>query len=453
MVKTFLKRVFRLEESPAKDLEAQPEIIYMHRKPLGSHGTEIYSGYITEEYLTTLRGTERAKIFDKMRRSDPQIRMLLSGVKNPILSANWEIEAADDSPEAQEDKELIEYILFKRAYKPFRKILAEALTCVDFGASAMEKTFELVQEDPVYGFYHGIAGLDWISPKTIERWNVDCHGKLETLTQIANGDLQRYVDIPSPFLLVFSLDQEGSNYEGISWLRPLYGNWFRKNVFLKLNAIGVEKFAVPTPIIKIPDEFQNSAKFDNLLAALEVYTSGESNYLAVPQGLEITFEKNVYDPQKVDMAIASEDTRMAKAFQAMFMELGTGANGGAFALSNDLSDFFLSGIKHIATDIADVFNAGLIPELIIMNRGRRASYPKLVPSGIDDKAGKELSEVLGILIDKKVIEPDLPLEENMRKRFGLPKKSDIGRREVNPAPSFGGGYSTLSERARKRIYG
>lgn len=415
-----------------------------HLKPVGSTGTEIYAGYPTEEYLQELRGPDRARKFDEMRRSDGQCKMLLSSVMNPIRSATWEIEAADDSPEATLDKLFVEHCLMGNAApKAFQSLVTEiGNTMVIHGAAAMEKTYKFVQGDgSAFPVFHGIAGLDLISPKTIDRWNVDrCTQRLASITQISNGDLGKGVtDIPAPFLMVFNLDQEGANYEGIGLFRPIYGNYFRKGVYLKLNAIGTEKYAVPTPTVKIPPGFENTPGYAALIAALEVYTSGQSNYLIVPNDVEIVWpNSSQYDPQKVDAAVDAEDRRMAKAFLANFLELGI-SSGGAFSLSNDLSDFFLSGIEYIGNRICEPFNAQLIPELVRMNRGARMKYPKLRVSGISDKAGKELAEILDLLIKNKVVVPDDKLEESMRKRYGLVTKSMVGQRDVTPPAPMGFG--------------
>lgn len=458
----------------------------LQRPAIGSMGTDIYAGYIGEEYLSELTGNRRAKIYDRMRRSDAQIKMLLSAVKNPIKAATWEVEPADETPEAVADAELIRHILFEDMDRPLRKVIGECLTFIEFGHCFLEKTFRLVVGDPKFGVYHGIASLDWISPKTIERFNVDpANGKLVSITQMADGDLKRYVDIPALFCMRFGLDVEGANYEGISWLRPIYGNYVRKNVYLKLNAIGIEKHAIPTPIIKVDqgNNEANSPSYNNLIAALQLYSSGEANYLTVPRDTEIDMSGNDFDPSKVEASIDAEDKRMAKAWLANFFELGMSGGGGSFALGDSLSDYFLLGLDHLANEVAETFNSDLIPDLMKMNRGPRSKYPRLKFSGISDKAGKELAEIIDLCVKNKVIVPDDALEKNIRARYGLPKASLIGQRDTTPPAPFGGGFggaqdpsnppvppapapgkptpnasgaahqTTLSERIRKKLYG
>lgn len=438
MVKEFLARVLRLDEPKEEPIPYdKAPVRYVSSTPISSVGTQIFSGYYAEEYLEKLRGKLLAIEFDKMRRSDSQIRMLLAAVKNPIKGAKWEIEPGD--PDNEKDKEIAEkisHILFHDCETSFDDMVGEILSCVDFGHAVLEPVYKLVFDHPKYGTYHGVGALNLISQKTIEQWKLDPNtGKLVAIQQVTVGDLQKIQkDIPASELIVFTMEKEGANYEGVSWLRACYGNWFRKNVYLKLNAIGIEKFAIPTPVVEFPPGEQNAESKEALEEALTTYSSGQSNYLFLPNGFIVKLERNVYDPEKVEISIDREDMRMSKAFCANFLELGVGGNGGAFALSDDLSDFFTAGLLHVANKIPNVLNKTLIKYLVDVNFGPQEKYPKLTHSGISDKAGKELAEILGILIDKKVIRPDDPLEDRMRKKYGFGEASEEGREDREPAP-------------------
>ena len=422
--------VFNFKE-PIESPDLVP--VALNNKPIGSFGTASYGGYVSEDYLSTLRGRRRADVFDQMRRSDPQVAMCLASVKNPLKSATWEIEPADDSAEATADAELIEHILFNDLDQSWVDFVSEALTCVDFGHSVFEVIHKATLNHKKFGSYNGIKSLAFRSQRTLERWNLDeTTGDLISISQYAYGDLDRYVDIPAANLIVFTIQKEGGNYEGISALRPCYGPWFRKNNYLKLNAIGIEKFAVPTPLAEIPDGKQNSTQYVNLINSLQSYLTHQNNYLTYPTGWKITLNSNTYDPSKVETSIDNEDKRMTKSFLANFLDLGTNG-GGSYAMSNDLSDFFLSGLDHIASKIEGPINQHLIPQLIMMNRGQRENYPKLKHSGVSDKAGKELAEILQLTGQNKFITPDDSTEDHLRKRFKLPKSSLIGRREPTAA--------------------
>lgn len=396
----------------------------------GSTGSYNYSGYPAEEYLNTLRGRNRAEVYDQMRRSDHQIHMCLTAVKSPILSATWEIQPGDpDDPQAMQDKELVEHILFHDMEHSWKHKLREILTFLDFGHSVFEITDKIVVGHKKFGTFNGIRSLGWRSPRTIERWNLNPEdGTLKSVSQYAFGDLQKFVDIPAEYLLVFSHQMEGSNYEGISALRHCYGPWLRKDNYLKLNAIGIERFAIPTPIAEVPDIALNNEQYNNLIASLNAYATNTANYLTYPKGWLVDLKTNTYDPSKVEASIDAEDRRISKAFLTNFLELGMGSSGGAYALSNDLSDFMLGSLVHIASMIEDVINQQLIPRIIQLNYGPREVYPKLAASGIDERAGKDLAMALKNLVDSAIIIPDDPMEEQIRKRFKLSPPSKDGQR-------------------------
>src|SRR3990167_7030297 len=90
----FMQRILRTVTLADTD-QAIPKRMIVRTENLGSYCVKSYGGYPTEDYLQTMNGRARADIFDKMRRSDPQIMMCLGAVKNPIKSASWEIEPGD----------------------------------------------------------------------------------------------------------------------------------------------------------------------------------------------------------------------------------------------------------------------------------------------------------------------------------------------------------------------
>lgn len=426
-------------------------VVVSHQTPLGVSGSRNYAGYADEEYLTKLRGRHRADIFDQMRRSDPQIVMCLSAVKNPIRQAVFEVAAADSDavPNADLHQQFIDHVLFKDPDFSWAQFIEEALTVCDFGHAVFEITHKVVFNHPRFGTFNGIGELGFRSQRTIEKWNLNREsGKLKTVTQMAYGDLDKQIDLPSEFLLVMSVGKEGSNFEGISLLRPAYGSWFRKNVYLKLNAIGIEKFAVPTPVATVPAGQQGGEQFTALIEALENYTTHQTNYLTLPQGWEVDLKTNTYDPQKVEVSIDNEDKRITKAFLANFLELGMSGTG-SYALSNDLSDFFLAGIEHIAMKAVEALNNKLIPDLIAMKYGPQAAYPRITVSGISDKAGKEFGELIKSLGDGKWLTPSDDDEDYLRRRLKMPLRSTVGVRDTSPKPTFGGlGEKSLVQRIR-----
>ena len=429
-----LKNLFFSEKEEERK-EKTVNTIIINEAEYGSSGTEIYSGQYDEEYLEQLKGIDRAKYFDRMRRSSPQIKMLLSAVKNPIRSAPVEITTAiEDDIEAKKHCELAKQVFLKDI--DFDKFVKEALTFVDFGHSVFEKVHKvfnnvgIVDDDGnrVIDSYIGFKKLGFRSQKTIDSWNF-IDKEFSGITQRAQGDLESDTVISFKHLVIMTLDGEGDDLEGVSMLRPCYGSFFRQNNYFKQNAIGIEK-SLPIPSAEIPKGKETSPEVIKMKAMLSRFSNHQQNYLLYPEGWGVKLSNGTsYDPAKIELSIGNEDIRMAKGFLANFLELGQ--NGGSYALSNDLSDFFLSGLELFSKIIETEVNK-LIKEVVILNFGEQERYPTIKFIGIKDKAGEELAKILDLLVKNKVIIPDDSLEKHVRTRYHLPDSSEEGQREVKP---------------------
>lgn len=401
-------------------------------KPSGTSGTQVYAGYYDEEYLTAVKGTRAAEVYDKMRRSDSQIAMLLGVVKNPIKSAKWSVESCKDDDEEQEIAEFVKHVLFNDIRNPetgkrkkFSDFIEEALTKVEFGHAVFEIVHRNVIGHEIWGDYLGLRDLGFRSQKTIENWFLNEDGSLDYIYQMAYGDLQKQTAISGEHLLVLSMQKEGDNYEGISMLRSCYGNWFRKTNYQKFMAIGIEKTSIGVPAAEMSPEFLERDDFaeqrEVLEDVLENFAAHETNSLMLPAGVTLADYKISFDAEKVQAAIDSEDIKMTKRFLANFMELGMSGGGGSFALGSDLSDIFLSGIEFIAKNICENVNMHVIEDIVKAKYGARENYPKLVCRGINDKAGKEFAEIINGFITNKVLHPSDRLEDFINDLYGLPE--------------------------------
>ena len=404
-------------------------------KPVGSSGTEVFGGYFSEEYLQSLRGNRGAKIWDEMRRSEPQVAMLLSAITNPIKSATWAFEEAEDVADAEKHKELVRICLQEMV--DWEAFLHEALTVVGFGFSLFEPIHNVVFDHPKLGTFNGLKAVAFRSQKTIYAWTLEKQtGKLLSVQQFAYSDVGGTADIPGEFLLVFSNLKEGDNYEGISALRPMYGPYFRKNLYHKLAAIGVERSAVGTVVGTLPPGVEDPIQTEAFKKVLSSFTSHEAAYIMKPSGFEVEIVKIDFDASNVKDLIVLENTEMINAAVANFLALGTNGGSGAFALGTDLSDFFLNGIQSYANLICGVLNRQLIPNLVKLNFGPQAAYPILKCTGINDKAGKEFSEIVSALVGSNTLTPDATLEEYLRERYKMPKADAATARQVEPTKAI-----------------
>jgi len=421
---------------------------------IGTSGTQIYAGYYDEEYLDDLKHSEAAHKFDEMRRKDSQVQMLVSAVKLPIMSGLFEFRPYDDSPEAEDHAKFLE-IVFREMEQTQSQMKNEILDMVIFGHSAMERIHKVYNEPvevegrTILPSYIGLKELRWISPKTIETWNFK-DKEFVGITQYAYGDVEHTGPIPKEVLSIFTINKEGQNHQGISLLRPCYGCYFRKQTYQKLNAIGIEKFAIGIPIGTIPLGAENSTSRVALEKALSDFCTHQSNYIVKTEGFDVDVKFNSYDPQKIEVAIDNEDKRMAKAFLASFLELGL-TTGGSQALSSDLSTFFKNSLEYIIDIIESEFNKTIIPELIKLNFPDSKKFPHLYISGVTDTGGLDMAQILTGLTSSRILVPDKELEEYIRKLYALPEKGEEPNKPEVQSPFMETAVKAFRDKVRAQV--
>jgi SPP1 gp7 family putative phage head morphogenesis protein len=274
-----------------------------------------------------------------------------------------------------------------------------------------------------------LKSLSWRSQRTIEAWNVEHDGHLVSVQQIANGDLGVMVNLDARFLLHFAPDQEGDNFEGISVLRAMYGNWLRKNSFLKLLGAGMEKYAIPTPVMKVPDGARGKPEFASAEKALKCYTSNQANYLMIPAGWELTFNNVSFDAQKVRETVDFENKEMVNSILASFLLLGQNGSG-SLALSGTLSDFFSQTITYLSDHISENFQRKIIQPLIKMNFGDVPCLVELRCDSLEDKIDQSWATVVNTLSSQGFIKADHEIEKFIREKLKLPEMIEVQEQNI-----------------------
>lgn len=391
-------------------------------KALGKSGTLVTGEIIQDEYLNELIGIAGQIQYGKMLRSDSQIRKIYHAVNNPIKSAKWDIEPASDEQKDLEAASLIKQILFKDLKGGFTGKLDEILTFPWRGHSIFEVIHENKNKAP-FGPYTGLKNLAFRNQETITKWQFK-DGELVQVYQEQAGDLEVNTWLPIETLLIFYNERLGDD-SGFPFLRMLYGNYKRKLLYKQLQAIGIERSALPVPKLTVPPGVDpDSDEWALAEEQLRAFTQAESAYFMMPDGYKLEFNPtSSFDPGKVQVAIKAENEEMVGALVAMFLEMGIGGNSGNQAGTEVSAAFFRDGIEYLANKIKDVFNQELIPNLVRLNFGDTVEVmPQLTHDGITDQAGEELMRIIAGYVEKGVITPDEQLEDHVRKVHNLPKK-------------------------------
>lgn len=407
----------------------KPQLFF---KELGRSGTLVMGKQIDDEYLNELKGVKGQEQYDKMLRSDSKIRQTYHAVSNPIRSAKWEVGPGKADEQGEKIAALIKHILFNNVPDGWLSKLDEILTFPWHGHSV----FEVVHQnrtDKVFGPYTGLKNFAFRDQKTLTEWKFE-DGILKTVRQQQSGDLDVDVEIPAENLVIFFNEKKGDDL-GYAFLRMLYGNYKRKLLYKQLQAIGMERGAIPVPFLKVPGTVDYGTE-QWILAEnqLKAFTQAETAYFILPNGWDLTFQQtNTFDPGKAQVAIKAENEEIAGSLVAMFLEMGVGGNSGNQAGTSVSAKFFTQGIEYIANKICETINLKLIPNLVRLNFGDVAEeyMPKLAHAGIAEEAGEELMKIVTGYVKDGVIIADESLEAHVRKQHNLPKK-DEGFEVVDP---------------------
>lgn len=393
------------------------------RIPTGKTGTGITSGYLNDEHIATLQGNGWAIEADKMRRSDEIICALEFAFKMPILSAMWEFEAGMPGDELSEKiKRACEWQFFKGLKKTWTDLLTEYMSILTYGYYLAEPITGIV-ECPEFGKMWGFKNFAFRSPKTIEKWKINEADELVEVYQQATGVDNPFSGwIPFEKLLLISLNREGNMFEGRSPFRGAYGNYIRKKIINKIQLIAIERSALGFPLIEYPVDWQEgSTEFSALETAAENITSDRGQFLMVPAGTKITFPEIPAKISELNEVIKSENTNMTYVILADFMLIGSGTTGGSYALIKEKLPFYLSSINFVAWLFIEKFTK-YIDTFIKWNfaGAKEEQYARLVVSGIEKKAVKELVSALEVGVKGGLITPDPTLEKFIRVSLDVP---------------------------------
>lgn len=354
------------------------------------------------------RGSNKWRICDRMRKSDPKIAGLRSAQNLPLLRAEVTITESED-----EDK-----IAFVRQALledfPWRSFLSDCLLSVDYGFSAFAVNW---RHDPD-GAYR-IDELRYLPCHTITPENIFLkRGRIDHVIQTPTyGGTQQ--TITSEYLLWFAHQNEGAEYTGRPILRAMHKPWYMKERLEILLPILVEKMG-GVPLIREVQVLTDAerSKLDEMAASFGI---GERMFMRVPDSVEVSLMESKASVSDVLELIRYFDTQLTNVCQAQYLDLGTN-QAGSRAYGSTLADMFADSIQAQASSIEDVLNqrGGLIHQLISYNFPNDNDVPKLRFSSVQHTDIQTLANALQKLQQSGMITPDAELEEFIRDMVNLP---------------------------------
>jgi len=391
-------------------------------REFGAPGTSIWHGVITEEYVIDLSGTKKYDVYKRMR-NDSQVMATLLVMELPIRSAEWEVKPGEGN-KGEEIAEFVRENLFERMSITFDDFIRQALLMLSYGFMLFEKVFEV--EDGYLKWRKFAPRMPW----TISKWLTDENGGLAGVHQRVYGDTDADVDIPVEKLLLFTNRMEGNNFEGVSFLRAAYKNWWYKDLLYKLAGMAAERTGVGVPYIQLPQGWQPADR-DVAKTIVKSIRANEEEGVVLPPGYNLDILQGKEFPY-LDL-IEHHDRMIAKSVLAQFLNLGQD-RVGSYALSKSQTDLFLMSLRSLAKQICNVINRYAIKQLVELNWGADAPVPelfcKLPVQNID-----AIAEAAEKLVNASLLTPDENLEDFMRDVMDLPPRPEKGEEVGEPPES------------------
>ena len=393
------------------------------------------------EETLELRWPDSVKVYDRMRRQDPQVMSVLRAVKLPIQRTAWRLDGTgcDPAVTAFVAGELGLPILGQDPTPVLRtrdrfswaEHLRLALLKLDYGHSVFEQTYRL-DGDRVR-----LRKLGWRPPRTIAGFEVARDGGLVAVKQRVDG--LKDVEIPVSQLVVYVQDREGGNWAGTALLRPAYKPWLLKDDALRTQAMTLKRNGLGVPLYTAgpdPADLDLDAARAQVEAELEAgsklateWRAGDESGAAIRNGAKLELNGVKGELPDADKPIRYHDEQIARAVLAHFLNLGT--ETGSWALGSTFADFFTLSLQTVALDVADTATMHIVEDLVDLNFGETVPAPRVVFDEIGSRH-PATAEAIKLLVDAGVIERDDDLERYMRTIHGLPAKGDP--RSLTPVP-------------------
>ena len=394
---------------------------------LGATGTSVFSGLLYEEdYNRDLQGEKAIKTYDRMRRSDGQVKAGLLACKLPLMVARWDVAPASEEPLDVEIANTVKDDLFDGMTITWDDFLRQSLIMLDFGHMVFEKVWEL--RDGRYAWSKLAPRL----PQSIMEWHVTDSGELDYVVQQATiGNRFEQISIPADKLLVFTHEREGSNFRGISLLRAAYKHWYYKNNLYAIDGMAAERHGIGLASFTYPDTATQAQK-DAIKEIGERLHSHERAYEAHPESIGFELKGVSGQLHNILGSIDHHDLQIVRSILAQFMNLG--AKSGSYALSQDQSQFFLMALQAVGKNVCNTMNRHAIREMVDYNWNVKR-YPHLTVSGLDNPDIVGYATAISGLMSSGVITTDIDVENELRRMFKLPlRKAGTPQPALPPKP-------------------
>lgn len=407
--------------------------------PIGSRGLKNMGGVISEEYqkeLRTLR--QRVATYSEMS-NDPYLGAALNVLETLMAGIEYRIQPKkgnEKNERAIAEAAFVSSCLTGMATS-WEDFMSELLTMLTFGFAAMERTFTVRDGRVVFD------DIALRPAETIWEWVYDGDKLIAVKQQLTATQVEDpNPTIPMERVYLFRTVSVKNNPEGRSILRRAYIPYVREKHHRDLEAIGHERDATGTPIVRVPREIMaaepGTTAFTRKTAAQTIakrMKTGTEVGVVLSSEVHEESKTPLYDvsllkspgERQFDAGPIIERCNREKLFATgtdvillgheKTGALNEGGNG------SDKRDILNGGLNSMAERIASVFNRQAIKELCDLNGIPEEFRPEMKPQRLQREITlgefvKAIADLAGAGFDVA----DDGTENEARARLRLPLK-------------------------------
>lgn len=388
---------------------------------IGSSGVNIVGGYIvSNERNAKLKGRTRYQTFSEILANVGIVGAGVRGFRNLITRSKWTVQPAvmENEAEQAEADEVAAFVddVLNDLDRPWSRVVARDAMFRFYGFAISEWVAKM-REDGKIGFFD-------VAPRpqsTIERWDLDVHGRVKGCTQL-NPRTNREVPLPRERIVYIVDDALSDSPEGMGLLRHLAEPHHRLNRYQELEAFGFEKDLKGIPIGRAPlSKLRNDPKLkaedvqkavkplrDFVKSAIKnpelgfVFDSapyrGTGENQAPTSVLEWSLELLTGSPTSapdVHNAIERITREIAIILGVQHMLLG-GDGSGSLALGRAFIDQFVILVDSALTELRQAYEHDLVDPLLTLNGIDAKFAPTLATEQVQHR---DVEQLAGFLTD------------------------------------------------------
>ena len=408
-------------------VEKQKKISSFYRTTLGRSGLRWSEpGYISEEFLTQLRGSRGIKIYREMSDNDPIVGACLYAIRQILREVRWSVKAADPDKDSKTDPDAIFLDESMRGMThSWSDFISEAMSMFVYGWAWFEQVFR-IRED-------GRATWKKIplrAQSSYESWVMDKYGDTLGLRQRSSPDYTERT-IPLSKSIHLRTESRANNPEGRSILRNAYRPWYFRKNFQEIEGIAVERDLTGLPVMSLPEGMKiEDDSEENKVAiqwAKDIVTNirrDEQAGLVKPFGWGFDL---VASPGKHQIDINKTIDRYSKeiaiSLLAQFIMLGM-ERTGSYALAKELIDMFYASLEGFADYIASAFNRQAVALLFRINGEDDRPLPYVVHTEIKREMIRDMAYYVAALLKENALTLDDDLKAYLKRYARLEEFSE-----------------------------